>query len=117
MATLTPTAISRAGVVQTMASASVGGDALANNVGTQYLIYTNGSGSSITVTMAFASTATVDGQSATNRTVAIGAGVTKLIGPFPPTDYNDPATGNVLLTYSGVTSLTVAAFTLTPETN
>lgn len=116
MADLTPTAISRTGITRTLVAASVGGDALVGNTGNQFVEFANASVASITVTIVFASTATVDGQAATNRTVAIGAGVTKIIGPFPPTDYND-TNGKVQFTYSGVTTFTVAAFTLTPETN
>lgn len=115
MATLTATAISRAGVTVTLAAATVGGDAL-TNTGKEYLEVLNSDSSSTTLTLHFNSTSTVDGQTATNRTVAVAASARKLIGPFPPSEYND-ASGLVQITYSSVTALTIGAFKLTPETN
>jgi hypothetical protein len=115
MATLTATPITRAGVLDAPASAAVGGDAL-TNTGSEFLKYTNGSVSSITITIAFGPGGVIDGQTATNRTVTVAAGATQFIGPFPPNEYND-VNGRVVLTYSGVTSLTVTPLMLTPETN
>jgi hypothetical protein len=41
--------------------------------------------------------------------VSVAAGATKLIGPIPQ-DFRDTADNLVDITYSGVTSLTIAAF-------
>lgn len=114
MADLVPLTISRTGVLDTLAAAAVGGDALTLNTGKQYLHVNNGGGAPITVTIAFNSSAIIDGQTATNKTVSITNGTSKLIGPFPPSLYND-ALSKVQITYSAVTTVTVGAFTLSPE--
>lgn len=111
---LTVTDLSRAGYSHTAgkAAANVDGNYWAND-GRIFLAVTNGSGGSITVTLVWgASGVTVDGQTPTQRTVAIAAGATTFIGPFPTATYND-ATGNANVTYSAVTSVTVSACRLT----
>ena len=66
----------------------------------------NGSGSSITLTLNYGTGGTIDGQTLANRTVTIVAGDTIIVGPFPTVLYQD-STGNVSVTYSAVTSVTV----------
>lgn len=105
MATLTVGAISRSGLTRSLASAAVGGDEFAND-GKTFLEVANGSGSSITVTIA--TQMTVDGKAVADDAISVGAGVTKQIGPFPPHIYND-ANGKVQVTYSAVTTVTVGA--------
>lgn len=109
MATLTVQTVGRAGLSLATADvpAAAGGDKFANT-GTEkeFLYAKNGSGSSITITFAYVSTA--DGQLITARTVVVGAGDAALIGPFPSQYFND-ASGFVNFTYSDVTTLTVAA--------
>ena len=73
----------------------------------------NGGMGSITLTIDFPDTAVIDDQAPSNRTVTVGAGVYKMVGPFDPSTYND-ANGRVQLSYSGTTTVTVAAFRLTP---
>jgi len=108
MALLTVQQISRAGLTRSLTAAAGGGDTFAND-GRTFLEVANRSGGSITVTIV--TTANVDGNAVADTSVAVGAGVTMLIGPFPPATYND-ANGIVSLTYSGVTSLTLNPFRL-----
>ena len=107
MAVLTVQNISRAGldVTAALAAADSEGDSW-GNTGTEYLAVNNGSGSSITVTLAYQKQ--FDGASATNRTVAVAAGRLALIGPFPQHLYN-ASNQRASVTYSSVTSVTVAA--------
>lgn len=104
MAQLSPLSVTRAGTTLATASAAGGGDSFLNT-GTEMLYVANGGVGSITVTIAVQTT--VDGQAVPGRTVTVSNGVTKLIGPFPTPNYND-ANGLVQISYSGVTSVTVA---------
>ena len=92
------------------AAADAAGDNFANT-GNEFLYVNNGGGSSVTVTLV--AQATLDGQSVTNKTVAVAAGIARLIGPFPKAIYND-ANDRMNITWSDVTSVTVAAIKLTP---
>lgn len=109
MATLTAQQIVRTGLKPTMASAASGGDEFPNT-GKEWLYFKNGEAGEITVTLDIETT--VDGQPVTDPTVAIPAGEQKFIGPFPPAIYNNSTTGRVSVTYSAVTSLTVAVMKL-----
>lgn len=112
MAVLSVNAVSRAGLNLTaaLAAAGVSGDSWPNT-GAEYLAIMNGSGSSITVTLAYAATAVFDGATPTNKTVAVAAGKLLLIGPFPQVLYND-TNQRVTVTYSAVSDVTVAIFRL-----
>lgn len=112
-AVLTVTDVTEAGVAMTLASAAGGGDSFANDSsGRTFLVVTNGSGGSITVTITPATASVfVPGHGTLTKAAggaAVAAGVTKIFGPFPTT-YND-SSGRVAVTYSGVTSLTVGVF-------
>lgn len=111
MATLTVTAVARAGIDLAGVAAAVGGDQFLNT-GKEVLIVANGSGVSINVT--FATPATVDGLAVADRTVAVAAGVTKAIGPFQRYAYNDTS-NYVQITYSAVTTVTVKVVSVTAE--
>jgi len=104
MATLTAETISRSGLEPTHNAADAGGDEFANT-GDEFIHVTNGSGGAITVTIETGGT--VDGLAIADRTVSVPAGEERLIGPFPKSTYDD-GDGLVQLTYSAVTSLTVA---------
>jgi len=106
MATLASTTISRDGILQTLVAANAGGDEWVND-GEQFIAITNGGASPITLTAVTQST--VDGQAVGDRAISIGVAETKLIGPFQQSVYNDGA-GKVQLTYSAVTSVTIAIF-------
>lgn len=108
MAALTTQNVVRTGIVPTYAAAAGGGDTFIPSADT-FLHIKNGSGGSLTVTVAV--TATVIGQAASNVAVAIAAGAEKMIGPFPYEFFNQ-SDGTAAVTYSGVTSLTVAVLKL-----
>jgi hypothetical protein len=110
MALLASQSITRAGLASAYAAAAGGGDTFTPDKDT-YLEVINGSGGSITVTIATPRTDAY-GNAIADNAVAIAAGVTKKIGPFPAEAYADPTTGLASITYSGVTSLTVGVFKL-----
>lgn len=103
MAALTVAQVLPSGVVTALVAAAGGGDSFPNT-GDQWLDVNNGSGGSITVTIA--TPGKYQGQTITPIATAIPAGQRWRFGPFDPAIFND-ANGNVQLTYSGVTSLTV----------
>lgn len=109
MATITP--VSSAGgatAVLTFASASGGGDTIAAASGKQVvLLVNNADASSKTVTLA--GVVPCSQGSTHNVATSVAAGKTAEI-PVPP-QCIDPTTGNVAVTYSAVTSVTVAATT------
>lgn len=104
MAELTVQEAAQAGVALTLNSAAAGGDEFSND-GRTIIIAENGDGSSTTITVT--SEATLAGLAVSDLEVAVAAGATKAIGPFPVNVFND-SDGNVNLSYSSVTSLTVA---------
>jgi hypothetical protein len=106
MADLTVETVARTGLNATYVACSAGGDAVLNT-GVDCVLVKNGSGSSITVTVVTQDT--VDGNAVADRTVVIPAGEERIIGPFRGgVTYND-VDNKVQLTYSAVTSLTIAA--------
>ncbi len=114
MATLTRQTLTEEGITPTYATAAGGGDQVDNADGRTFLHVKNDSGGSITVTVAEQiSGTTVEDPSfgkLTKASVAkaIAAGATAFIGPFKKQAFNDD--NNMLqITYSGVTSLTIAA--------
>lgn len=111
MATLTAQVITRAGVGPTYTACNGGGDAAPCNAD-NFLHVKNGSGGALTVTLAIPAGVSVFGQVGyTNTAVSVPAGSERMIGPLQPQIYQDPTTGLVTITYSGVTSLTIACFT------
>jgi hypothetical protein len=106
MATLTPQAISIAGLTPSFSAASAGGDKLPP--GTHiFLRVKNGGASAVTVTVA--ANPTASGLTVTSPTVSVAAAGDVLIGPFPSNDFAAAADGLVAVSYSAVTSVTVAA--------
>jgi len=110
MATLTPVSAALTGATFTPVAAAGGGDQFANPRGNALLYVKNGSGAPITVTFAAQTTARpaegpFPSMTVANNAVAVAAGGERLIGPVPAA-FND-GNGNVQITYSGVTSLTV----------
>ncbi len=105
MALLTPQQAKPAGQVLTLAAAGAGGDTFkaSRNVA---LEVRNGSGASITVTVDVPGNDAY-GQARPDLAVAVAAAATSVIGPFP-SDLEDPATGLCKVTYSAVTTVTVA---------
>lgn len=103
MATLTVATAAVTGTAYTAAAAAGGGDVFPNDGNTR-IVVTNGGGSSINVTVTPQNT--VNGLSLSAVVVAVAAGASKVIGPFPPQYFNN-LSGQVVLTYSAVTSVTV----------
>lgn len=104
MATLAVQKPVNTGTVPTFNAAAGGGDQFPND-GQTVIHVKNGSGGSINVTVASPTACSHGGTHP--LVVAVGAGAEKVIGPFPMARHND-ANGMVQLTYSGVTSLTLA---------
>lgn len=93
----------------TFVAASGGGDSVLPGDKT-YLIVRNASGSSITVTIARWPATDPDGVTEQGLAVTVPATTgERWIGPLNQGRYMNPATGNVDITYSAVTSVTVAA--------
>ncbi len=89
MATLTPILVTSAGVdgLPATTPAASGGDKW-TNTGSEYLwVHNDVGGSSIVLT--FPIRRTIDGLSASSRTVTVLANTMQVIGPFPVGIYND----------------------------
>jgi hypothetical protein len=107
MAQLTVQSIVGTGLAPSFAAAAAGGDSFLND-GKTFLEVKNASGSSITVTIT-AQNPCNQGQ-LHNLAVSVPATTgDRMIGLLLPSIFND-ANGLVQVTYSAVTSLTVAAF-------
>lgn len=111
MATLTVAAAARTGVDIVGVAPDAAGDEWANT-GKEVLLVNNASAGSINVTLDIKST--VDGAAVTDPVVAVGAGVTKMIGPFPTGIYNDSGTGRAKATCSATASVTVKVMQVAP---
>lgn len=105
MATLALTVPTYNGVQISGAAASGGGDLMPND-GRTVLHVQNGGGSPINVTITPSGTAA--GLSYQTIVQAVAAGTIKVFGPFPTQIFNN-ASAQVPITYSGVTSVLVAA--------
>lgn len=88
------TQITRAAVAP---GAEVNGDATNNhsvvNDGNVFLLVRNSGAGSRTVTIV--TPGTVDSQAVADRVISVGAGLSRYVGPFPPTDYGDPLSVDV----------------------
>ena len=114
MGLITAQEISEAGVVVTYGAATVDGDVV-DNEGTVFLHLKNGGGSEMTVTIT-AQTTSVDSPlygalTKANASKAIAASGEAFIGPFQINAYNN-TDEQIAITYSGVTSVTIAALYL-----
>lgn len=113
MALLAVQSITRAGLASAYAAAAGGGDTFLPD-GRTFLHVKNASGGAITVTIVTPRTDAY-GNAIADNTVSVPATTgDRMIGPFPAEAYADPTTGLANITYSGVTSLTVGAFQLSP---
>lgn len=107
MALLTTQQITQAGVGPTFVAAAGGGDQVLADDRT-YLHVKNASGGAITVTVV--TPGTVNGLAIADLTVSVPAAGEREFGPIGPGQFADASLGgNAAITYSGVTSLTVAA--------
>ncbi len=105
MADLTVQQISHSGLNPSFGAAAGGGDQFTNS-GKTYLHVKNGGGSAITVTVNSQSNCSFGFDH--DVQVSVPASGERIIGPFAKSRFDD-ANGKVQVTYSGVTSVTVAA--------
>lgn len=99
---------SLSGIVPSFSAADAAGDQFANT-GKCILHVKNGGASAITVTIASQISNPPAGTIAQDQQVTVAAGSEKMIGPFPQSAFNDE-NGQVHVSYSGVTSVTIAVF-------
>jgi hypothetical protein len=93
----------------TFAAAAGGGDSFPNT-GKEFFLAKNASGGAITITFDAPGTCSFGLAANAAHDVAGAVAMTngeRIFGPFPPAQFND-GNGRVQVTYSGVTSLTVA---------
>lgn len=110
MATLTIlTPVSTAGTLLGAAACAAGGDQMLND-GRTILYFKNTDVGTVTITAVTSST--VAGLAIADVAFTLIQNAERVIGPFEPRYWND-ASGYVLLTYSAVTALTVAAIRVT----
>lgn len=110
MATLSANTIVKGGLDDSAvhAAAAAGGDEF-GNTGREFIEVINGGGGAITVTITAQGSG--HGQDYEDETISVGASDQAKIGPFSPLVFND-SNQRVQVTYSGVTSVTVAVFKL-----
>lgn len=106
---LTVNTVTLAGKASALTAADTNGNTFTNS-GRTMLVVNNGSAGSINVTIT--SQETCNQGSTHDVTVAVGAGVEKLIGPFPIKRFNNETTGKVSVAFSAVTTVTVGAVEL-----
>lgn len=111
MATLTTNTVTVAGFRDdnALVAAAGGGDAFTPSDRT-FVRVNNGGGSPITVT--FATPGSVGGLAIADGGGTVTNAQSRIFGPFPPELYQDPTTGLVTTTYSGVTTVTIGVFNL-----
>ncbi len=111
MPTLVVNQVSQAGLRDdnALVAAAGGGDAFAPGANV-FVRINNGGGASITAT--FATPGSIGGLTIADGGGAVTNAQSRLFGPFPGELYADPTTGLVVLTYTGVTSVTVGVFKL-----
>jgi hypothetical protein len=108
VATLSVQDLKRTGLGPTYGACAGGGDRFAPSKDT-FLHVKNASGSPITVTVA-ATYIPLKDQTESNVSVSVPAGGERMIGPFPYEHFAaTDGSGLADITYSGVTSLTIAA--------
>ena len=111
MAELTVQQITEAGGTATYVAAAGGGDTADNN-GNLFLHVKNGGGSEMTVTITAQTTSVDSGPygelTKSNASIAIAGSGEAFIGGFAPAAFNN-GNSEIAITYSGVTSVTIAA--------
>jgi hypothetical protein len=113
LASLATQSIRRSGLSPAYAAATAGGDTCTPG-GYTFLHVKNGGGSPVTVTVAAKEVPQVD-MAVGNLVVSVPASGERMIGPIRPEIFADPAgtpAGSAGITYSAVTSVTIAAFNL-----
>lgn len=98
--------ITQSGLAPAFVAAAAGGDSLQPGDSVKLHVKNGGAGS---VTVTVNSQRKCDQGVDHDLAVAIAAGAEAIIGPLPANRFADPADGLVKVTYSAVTSVTVAA--------
>lgn len=111
MSTLTIQDPGRAGAELDLTHAAAAGGDQWLNTGKEILVIKNADISSHNVKVTVQ--ATPDGKDVTERTITVGAGKTFATDVFPKNVYND-AGGYAQITYSAVTSVTIAVLRVNP---
>ena len=110
LVTLVPQNIVQAGLtVSLTGSLSTSNNYIIRNDGKMFLQVVNGSGGSIVVTIV--TQAVLGGNAVADRVVTVLTLTEQLIGPFPPSVFND-SNGDIDVSYDVITSLTHAALHL-----
>lgn len=120
MAVLTVNSIALAGLAASFVSAAGGGDLVPDDGNERtYLEVVNGSGGAINVTVTAQETSRnvpgIGTVTIADKVVSVANGARTKIGPFPSAYRN--ASGQVAISYSGVSSVTVAAFKVARASN
>lgn len=110
MAILASQNVTRVGIAPAYAAAAAGGDRFTPGSET-FLHVKNGSAGALTVTIATPRTDAY-GNAIADTAVSVPAAGERMIGPFPAQGYGSVTDGLADITYSGVTSLTIGAFTV-----
>ncbi len=112
MAELTLQQISETGGAATYVAATSGDGDTADNNGNMFLHIKNGGGGAITATITALTTSVDSGMygdlTKANATIEVASEGEAFIGGFAPAAFND-GNGEIAITYSGVTSVTIAA--------
>lgn len=109
MAALATQKLALPSITPTFAAAAGGGDTCEAG-DNKFLVVKNGGGGSINVTLAAFPDTTPYGAAIPDHIVAVPNGQERWIGPLNGSVFQNPSTGSVGISYSGVTSVTVGVF-------
>jgi hypothetical protein len=109
MAALATQEITRAGLAPAYGAAAGGGDDFLPGDKT-FIHVKNGGGSAITVTVD--TPGKVDGLDVAQVSVSVPAAGERMIGPLGAQRFAQPSTGRGLITYTGVTTVTLAVLSV-----
>jgi hypothetical protein len=109
LAALSTQQVAIGGIGPTYQAAAAGGDTF-NPEGRTFLHIKNGGGSPITATLT-AQGSGPGGNPVSNRVITVPNAGERMVGPFDPAGFAD-VNNNCAITYSGVATVTVAAFRL-----
>lgn len=105
---LAPQQINRSGITPAYTTPNAAGHSVVNDGRTFLHVKTGGTGLTVTAE----TPGTVDGQAVADRAYVIGTNTELMIGPFPPSDYDQPDGSGINFDFSATTSVTIAALRL-----